>query len=248
MGTLAGRNALITGGSRGIGRAIVERFAAEGASVVFTYCTHKLEAEAIVESLGGRSGRITALRADVASVVHVRRLFAKADSVLDGIDVVVNNAGIGGGRDTTISDATEEFYDRLMNVNTKGLFFCLQEAARRVRDGGRIINLSSSVTQRGLAGTAVYAASKAAVERFSATAAKELGHRQIAVNTISPGATATDLFREANGPDIVKTIEAMSPLGRIGTTWDISAVAAFLAGPDSGWITGQTLRADGGIS
>jgi 3-oxoacyl-[acyl-carrier protein] reductase len=184
----------------------------------------------------------------MSSVSYIRRLFAEGDDILGGIDVVVNNAAIGGGRDIAIADATEEYFDTIMGVNAKGAFFCLQEAARRVRDGGRIINVSSIVTQRGSARTSVYAGSKAALERFSAAAAKELGHRHISVNTISPGATDTDLFREANGPDMVREIEAMSPFGRIGLPTDIAAVAAFLAGPESGWINGQNLRADGGIS
>jgi len=247
VGALAGKTALVTGGSRGIGRAIVERFVSEGAAVAFGYRSGARQADEVVRRAGEAAVRLRAIQADVTDLRQIEQLFDSAEAFLGGLDIVVNNAGVGGGRNTPIADTTEDEYERITSVNAKGTFFCLREASRRVRDGGRIINVSSTVTGSGLYGTAVYSASKAAVERFTATAAKELGTRGIAVNTLSPGAVDTDLFRAANDPDVVPQIAAMAAFGRIGEPHDIAAAALFLAGPDSGWLTGQNLRVDGGL-
>jgi 3-oxoacyl-[acyl-carrier protein] reductase len=246
MGALTGHTALVTGGSRGIGRAIVERLAADGAQVVFSYRSSEVAAQEVVAGVEQTGGSARSMQADLARLAEVRHLFAAADAALGGLDIVVNNAAVVGGM--AVVDATEEDYDRIMGTNAKGTFFALREAARRVRDGGRIINLSTVNTVLPAPGVALYAASKAAIELFTAVAAKELGGRRITVNVVSPGATDTEMLREANAPEVLAALAGMSPLGRLGEPWEVAAVVAFLAGPDGGWLTGQNIRAGGGIT
>ncbi|MGH9212575.1 MAG: glucose 1-dehydrogenase [Acidimicrobiales bacterium] len=245
MTILAGRRALVTGGSRGIGRAIVERLAEDGATVVFSYCQDAAAAAHVSKSVEEAGGRATAVQADISRPDDVRRLFAEADSLLGGLDIVVNNAGtVAVG---TLADASEEAFDTVMDANVRGTFFALQEAARRLNHAGRIVNVSSVNTVLPVPGNALYSASKAAVEQFSAVAAKELGERQITVNTVSPGATDTDMLRGANPPEALERIPGMTPLGRLGEPRDIADVVAFLASDDARWITGQNLRVSGGL-
>jgi 3-oxoacyl-[acyl-carrier protein] reductase len=239
MGQLEGRNAIVTGGSRGIGRAIVNRFVADGATVLFTYRVD----EAAAKQVAGERAR--PVRVDLAEPDDLDRLYAVADETFDGLDIVVNNAAVAGV--ALIVDVTDEAYDHAMAVNAKATFRSIQHAARRLRDGGRIINVSTPNTRIASRGNAVYSASKAAVEQFSAIAARELGDRGITVNVVSPGATDTDMLRENNTPDGLAAMRAMSPLGRLGTPDDVAAVVAFLAGPDGGWITGQNINASGGV-
>jgi 3-oxoacyl-[acyl-carrier protein] reductase len=239
MGNLDGRNAIVTGGSRGIGRAIVKRFVAEGASVLFTYRVDEVAAKQVAGE------RATPVRVDLAEPDDLDRLYAVADETFDGLDIVVNNAAVAGV--ALIVDVTDEDYDHAMAVNAKATFRSIQHAARRVRDGGRIINVSTPNTRFASPGNAVYSASKAAVEQFSVIAARELGGRGITVNIVTPGATDTDMLRANNTPKGLEVMRAMSPLGRLGTPDDVAAVVAFLAGPDGGWITGQNINASGGV-
>ena len=239
MGQLDGRNAIVTGGSRGIGRAIVARFVAAGARVLFTYRAD----EAAAKEVEGE--RATAVRVDLAEPGDLDRLYAMADDTFDGLDIVVNNAAVAGM--ARIVDVTEEDYDHAMAVNAKATFRSIQHAARRLRDGGRIINISSPNTRFASPGNAVYSASKAAVEQFSVIAARELGERGITVNVVTPGATDTDMLRANNSAEALELMRAMSPFRRLGTPDEVAAVVTFLAGPDGGWVTGQNLNASGGV-
>ncbi|MER7083590.1 3-oxoacyl-[acyl-carrier protein] reductase [Saccharopolyspora kobensis] len=237
---LHGRTAVVTGGSRGIGRAIVQRLTAEGAKVLFGHVRDEAAAEALSADTGARAELV-----DVGETDQVARLFAAAEEHLGELDILVNNAGIPGT--TPFLDISEAEYDRIMAVNAKGIFLAMQHAARRMRSGGRIVNISSMSTAWAGPGESAYAASKAAVEQLTQVAAKELGPRGITVNAVSPGPTDTDLLRGAIGPEAIAATEHMTPLGRLGKPADIADVVAFLVGPDAHWVTGQNIRATGGL-
>jgi 3-oxoacyl-[acyl-carrier protein] reductase len=246
VGVLAGKLALVTGGSRGIGRAIVKRLAADGAAVVFSFLRDQTAAEEVMAAVQAAGGNAYAVQADLGRLAEVRRLFDQAERHLGGLDILVNNASVVVT--VSIAEATEQAYDRVMAVNSRGTFFALQQAARRLHDGGRIVNLSTVNTVLPAPGVAIYAASKAAVEQFTRVAARELAGRGITVNTVSPGATDTAMFRGANPPDAPERAAAMTPLGRLGQPADVADVVAFLVGPDARWLTGQNLRASGGLA
>ncbi|GAA4970304.1 glucose 1-dehydrogenase [Actinoplanes utahensis] len=235
--TLTGKTALVTGGSRGIGQAVARRLAADGARVVLTYHSSKDAAEALAAEIGA-----TAVRCDQADLTTLPAIL---DPVRDGLDILVNNAAITFSR--PIADLTRDDFDRLLTVNTKFPLFTIQAAIPLLRDGGRIINLSSLNTAVPAPGLTLYCASKAALEQVTKVAARELGPRAITVNTVSPGATDTDMLRGANPPEALARTTALTALGRLGTPADIAAVVAFLAGPDAAWITGQNVRAGGGL-
>ncbi|GAA5042760.1 3-oxoacyl-[acyl-carrier protein] reductase [Thermocatellispora tengchongensis] len=241
MSVLAGKTALVTGGSRGIGRAIVERLAEDGAEVVFGYRSAR---EAAEEVEAAAKGRAYAVRADQGDPAEVRRLFHEAEERLGGLDILVNNAAINPT--APIAEFTDDDFDRIMAVNAKAVFVAIRLAATRLRDGGRIVNVSTLNTVLPAPGVSLYAASKAAVEQVGAVAAKELGGRGITVNTVAPGAVDTDALRAVNTPEQVAQCVAFTALGRLGEPADIAAVVSFLAGPDGRWITGQTIRATGG--
>jgi 3-oxoacyl-[acyl-carrier protein] reductase len=247
MGTLDGKTAVVTGGSRGIGRAIVQRLADEGASVAFSFVANQAAADEVVASAsaGSPSRQVIALRADQGSVADQQRLMAAADDALGGLDILVVNAGIGPAQ--TFAEITEADYDLVMGVNAKGPFFALQYAAEHLRDNGRIIAISSISTALPEAGAGLYCASKAALEQFTAVAARELAPRGITVNAVSPGATDTELLHTVNPPEAVTAYIELTAMGRLGRPEEIAGVVAFLAGPDATWITGQNLRVSGGL-
>ncbi len=245
MGILNGKGALVTGGSRGIGRAIVKRLAADGATVVFSYLQNEAAAQAVVREVAEVGGRAFAVQADQGSRQDLRRLAEQADEHLDGLDIVVINAASGVGE--MIDKVTEDVYDRFMATHAKGPFFLIQHAGRALRDGGRIIAISTLNTRLHPPGGALYTGAKGALENFTAVAALEFGGRQITANIVSPGATDTELLREANPGETFEDDVAQTALRRLGQPEDIAAVVAFLAGPDSGWISGQNLSADGGF-
>ena len=245
MATLDGRAALVTGGSRGIGRAIVRRLAADGAAVVFTYVENERAADEVVAQVKTDGGEVRAVRADQADIAGLPALFAAAAEPTGGLDVLVNNAAVNLVQ--PIVDTDEEDFDRLIAVNAKGPFFAIREAGQVLRDGGRIISISTLNTAVPAPANALYIATKAMLEQFTAVAAREFGARGITVNCVSPGATDTDLLRSSNPPGVFEGVKAMTALGRLGEPSDIADVVAFLAGPDSRWITGQNLRVTGGL-
>ncbi|GIH18646.1 SDR family oxidoreductase [Rugosimonospora africana] len=243
---LNGKAAVVTGGSRGIGRAIVERLARDGAEVVFGYARNAEAAAEVERTVAEAGGTAHAVAADLGEPDGVARLFEQAEKHLDGLDILVNNAA-DHFLPALMVDVTEEYYDRMMAVNAKAPFLALQYAARNMRDGGRVINVSTLNTVLPGPGISVYAGSKGALEQFTAVAAHELGSRFITVNTVSPGATDTDLIHQTNSPEGLEMFKRLSPLRRIGQPSDVADVVAFLAGPDGRWMTGQNLRACGGI-
>lgn len=244
---LDGMTALVTGGSRGIGRAIVERLVRDGASVVFSFARQQSAADEVVAATAGRA---EAVAADLSDSTAARALYDSAEAALGGLDILVNNAG-SGTVPKPISVTTDEEYDQLMLVNTRAVFVLMREASQRLRNDGRIVNISTLNTVVPDPAVAVHAASKAAIEQLAACSARELGSRGITVNSVSPGATDTDLLRGNNpGIDVeaaVAHVASMTPLGRLGRPDDIADVVGFLVGPDGRWITGQNLRAGGGL-
>lgn len=237
--------AIVTGSSRGIGAAIAERLARDGHAVVINYAGRRQDADAIVERIAASGGDAVALQADIADPDAVQRLFDAAEARFGGVDVLVNNAGIM--KLATLADSDDALFDRQIAINLKGTFNTLRQASRRLRDGGRIVNLSTSVVGLKLESYGVYAATKAAVETLTAILSKELRGRSITVNAIAPGPTATDLFLDGKSPDLIERMAKMNPLERLGTPADIAAAVSFLAGPDGGWINGQVVRANGGM-
>jgi 3-oxoacyl-[acyl-carrier protein] reductase len=246
-GPLAGRNVLVTGGARGIGRAVVERLAGDGAAVAFSYLHSLAQAKQLAADLSGAGSRVHALQADLARLADVRSLFEQAETLLGGgIDILINNAG--QTLVAPIAETAEEDYDRLMAVNAKATFFAMQQAAHRLRDGGRVINISTANTRMRVPGIAVYAATKAAVEQFTLVASRELAIRKITVNTVSPGPVDTDMLRSSQSRQALDMAAAMTPLRRLGEPADIADVIAFLAGPGARWVTGQNIVAAGGLA
>lgn len=242
--SLQGKVALVTGSSRGIGRAIVERLSRDGAAVVVNYAGRAEPAKEVVAGIEKAGGRAISVQADVSSVADVVRLFDMTLAHFGRLDILVNNAGVIIYK--RLVDITEEEYDQLMAINVKGTFFACQQAAKRLADRGRIINLSTSITELLLPTYSVYAASKGAVEQITRVLAKELGPRQIAVNAVSPGPTDTELFSEGKTEEEKNRMAQMAALGRLGKPEDIADVVAFLASDDARWITGQNIRANGG--
>lgn len=237
--------ALVTGASRGIGAAVAERLARDGFTVVVNYSRDAAPAEALVRKILQAGGKAVAAKGDVSDAQAVRAMFDKVEESLGGVDVLVNNAGIMAL--APIGEVTDADFDRVIAVNLKGTFNTLREAAKRVRSGGRIINFSTSVVGLLLPTYAVYTATKAAVEAMTHIMSKELRGRNITVNAVAPGPTATDLFLNGKSAELVDRMAKMAPLERLGQPEDIANVVAFLAGPDGSWVNGQVLRANGGV-
>lgn len=237
--------AIVTGAAGGIGAAVSERLARDGFTVVVNYAGRAQPAEDLVRRIEAAGGRAAAHQADIADPEAVRRMFEAAETAFGGVDVLVNNAGIMTL--APIADSDDALFDSQVAVNLKGSFNTLREAARRLRDGGRIINLSSSVVGLLQPTYGVYAATKAAVEAMTSILAKELRGRDITVNAVAPGPTATKLFLDGKPQGVIDHLAKLAPLERLGRPEDIAAAVAFLAGPDGAWINGQTLRANGGI-
>jgi 3-oxoacyl-[acyl-carrier protein] reductase len=237
--------AIVTGASRGIGAAIAERLAADGFNVVINYAGKAADAEALVAKIEAAGGKATPAQTDVSDPKAVARMFDAAQTAFGGIDVLVNNAGIM--KLSCIADSDDALFDSQVAINLKGSFNTLREASKRLREGGRIVNLSSSVVGLYHPNYAVYAATKAGVEAMTHVLSKELRGRNITVNAVAPGPTATALFLDANTPESIDRLTKLAPLERLGRPEDVAATVAFLAGPDGGWINGQVLRTNGGI-
>ncbi|KSB90570.1 3-ketoacyl-ACP reductase [Caulobacter vibrioides] len=240
-----GRTALVTGASGGIGEAVALRLAADGLVVIVNYAGRAAAAEDVVARIEAAGGRAVSHQADIADPAAVAAMFDAAQAAFGGVDVLINNAGVMDL--ATIADADDALFDRMVAVNLKGTFNTLREAARRMGAGGRIVNVSSSVVGLLQPTYGPYAAAKAGVEALTMVLARELRGRDIAVNAVAPGPTATPLFLDGKPAELVERLAKAAPLERLGTPQDIAAVVSFLAGPDGAWINGQTLRANGGI-
>jgi 3-oxoacyl-[acyl-carrier protein] reductase len=239
------RVAIVTGASRGIGAAVAGRLARDGFTTVINYAGGADAAEALARKIETAGGRAITAQADVSDAAAVARMFDSAEAAFGCIDLVVSNAGIM--KLSPIADSDDAAFDSQVAINLKGTFNVLREAAKRLRDGGRIITFSTSVVGLNLEGYGIYAATKAAVETLTRILARELRGRSITVNAVAPGPTATALFLDGKSPELVDRLARMNPLERLGTPEDIAAAVAFLAGPDGGWINGQVLRANGGM-
>ena len=245
MSNASTRTAIITGSSRGIGAAVARRLAKDGLSVVVNYSGDAAEAESVVGDIKKEGGNALSIQADVSDAAAMRRMFDQAAALSGGVDVLVNNAGIM--QLAKISDADDGFFDRHIAINLKGVFNGMREAAKRLRSGGRIISFSSSVVGLYQPTYGVYAATKGGVEAMTHVLANELRGRNITVNAVAPGPTATDLFLKGKPKEVIDHLAKLAPLERLGEPRDIAAVVAFLASADGSWINGQVLRANGGI-
>ncbi|MFH8681854.1 SDR family oxidoreductase [Streptomyces lydicus] len=251
MGDLNGKTALVTGSSRGIGRGIAQRLARDGALVAVHYGNNDTAAKETAENIRGAGGRAFIIGAELGVPGDAENLFAAFDDGLaacgaePGLDILVNNAAIS--LPGHIDEVTPEEFDRTLAVNTKAPFFVIQHGLRRMRDGGRIINISSAVTTTAFPSTIAYGVSKGAVDTLTLTLAKDLGARGITVNTIAPGFVATDMNAAMRAtPEAEAALSAISVFNRLGRPSDIADVAAFLASDDSRWITGQRFDVTGG--
>jgi 3-oxoacyl-[acyl-carrier protein] reductase len=247
MDTNTSKVAIVTGASRGIGRAIALRLAQDNIAVVVNYAHRASDADEVVQAIEAAGGRAIALQGDVANASDCARLFDATEAQFGGVDIVINNAGVIQPGTTMLADTDDALYERIFAINTRGTFNMLRLAATRMRANGRIVNFSSSVIGLALPGYAIYAGSKAAVETFTNIFAKELRGKGISVTAVAPGPTATDLFMEGKTPELVERLGKMAPLERLGTPDDIAGTVAFLVGPQGAWVNGQTLRVNGGI-
>jgi 3-oxoacyl-[acyl-carrier protein] reductase len=246
MKPLANKVAIVTGGSRGIGADISKSLARAGARVAVNYHTHRDAADGIVADIVAAGGEGFAVQADVSQAAEIRALFAATEERFGPVHILVNNAGVILYK--RVEEITDEELDRILSVNVKGVFYALREAARRLADGGRIVNLSSSATRLMLPTYSAYSATKAAVEQLTRIFAKEIGPRGITVNSVSPGPTNTELFRTGKSEETIQRLATMAALGRIGEPDDVARVVLFLVSDDARWVTGQNVGVNGGFA
>ncbi|MCF8475470.1 MAG: SDR family oxidoreductase [Pseudolabrys sp.] len=240
-----GKVAIVTGGSRGIGAAIAQRLAADGFAVALSYAGNTKAAGDVVRAIETGGGKAIAVQGDVSAAATMRTVFAEATRAFGGVDVLVNTAGILTV--APIGEATDEAFDRIVAVNLKGTFNGLREAAQHLRNGGRIVNFSTSVVGTKLETYGLYTATKAAVEALTGILAKEMRGRTIAVNAVAPGPVATEMLLEGRSAEVLDVFAKLAPMERLGTPDDIAGVVSFLAGPDGGWVNGQVIRVNGGL-
>ena len=247
MSKLTGKVAVVTGASKGIGAAIAKSLAAEGASVVVNYSSSKAGAEAVVAAITSAGGKAIAVQGDVSKAAEAEGLIEAAVKNYGRLDILVNNSGVY--EFAPIEAITEESFHRLFNINVLGLLLTTQAAVKHIGEGGSIINVGSSITRIRPAGSAVYSATKGAVDQITSVLSKELGPKKIRVNSINPGLVETEGTHTAGiiGSDMEKGFVAMTPLGRAGRPSDIASIAVFLASEDSGWLTGELLNPSGGL-
>ena len=247
MSTLSGNVALVTGGSRGIGAATARRLAADGATVAISYHASPDAAEAVVQSIRDAGGTAQAYASDAASPTANADLVRRVVADHGGLDVVVNNAGVY--RTGPVAELTDDDYDANLDINLRGTFSIIREAAKHLRDGGRIVNIGSVVALVGMPGNSIYGASKAAIALVSKSVAKELGDRKITVNTVHPGAIDTDMNpADPEKNPMADTLAGMNPLGRYGTADEIASAVAFLVSDEASYINGADLVVDGGMT
>lgn len=241
---LKDKTAIITGAGKGIGAAIARRLAEDGCAVVVNYARDEAAARQVVQNVERAGGKALAVQADVAHPTAMRILFDAAEAAFGPVDILVNNAGTM--RLSPLAEATDADFEDQCAINLGGTFRGMREGAKRLRDGGRIISVSSSVVGFYQPGYGLYAATKAGIEALTHVLAKELGPRGITVNAIAPGPVETDFFMHGKSEELVASITRLIPLGRLGRPDDIAGAVAFLASPESRWINGQTIRANGG--
>ncbi|MBY4898538.1 SDR family oxidoreductase [Cupriavidus sp. AU9028] len=242
----AQRVAIVTGSSRGIGASIARRLAADGFSVAINYTRGSADAESMAAGLNGAGHRAIAVQADVSDSAAVARMFDTTEAELGKVDVLVNNAGML--LTAPLAEITDEQYARIFAINVQGSFNTMREAVRRLNDGGRIVNLSSTTLALHLPGYAIYNATKGAIEGMTMVVARELRGRRITVNAVAPGPVATELFLSGKTEEQIAHFSRMPPLERLGQPEDIAGVVAFLASPEGGWINGQVVRVNGGLA
>lgn len=248
MSKLSNKVAVVTGASKGIGADIARGLAAEGASVVINYASSKAGADKVVEEIVARGGKAIAIQGDVSRAGDIKRLFAEAKKAYGKLDILVNNAGIY--KFAPLEEITEEDFHAHFNLNVLGLILTTQEAVKHFGpEGGSIINIGSTITAMNPPTTTVYTATKGAVDSVTHVLSKELGPRKIRVNALNPGLVETEGTHTAGtvGGDFEAQLKSQTPLGRTGQPNDITPIAVFLASADSGWLTGETLLASGGL-
>jgi 3-oxoacyl-[acyl-carrier protein] reductase len=246
MKTLENKVALVTGASRGIGAAIAIELAQKGAAVIVNYSGSKKAAEDTVAIITDANGKAVAIQADVSNKNEVIRLFNQSIEAFGKLDILVNNAGIMILN--SFKDATDADFEQQFNINVKGTFYTLREAASRLADHGSVINFSTTVTRTNFPGYGLYAGTKAAIDQFTRIFAKEVGNRGINVNSVQPGPTATDLFLNGKSEEMIAKLAAANPFNQLGTPEDIAKVVAFLASDDAKWISGQNIGANGAMA
>ncbi|MBB3126917.1 3-oxoacyl-[acyl-carrier protein] reductase [Paenibacillus rhizosphaerae] len=244
--SLNGKVAIVTGASRGIGRQIALQLAEAGAKVVVNYISNEAKADELVKSIEQAGGEAAAIRANVGKLSEVEALFTKTLERFGHVDILVNNAGIM--EVATIADVTEELFDRNFDINVKGTYFACQQANLHMAQGGTIINFSTSVAGAMLPGYSIYAATKGAVEQITRQLAKEFGPKGITINTIAPGQVATELFLNGKSEELIDSYRRMNAFGRLGEVEDIANAVELLVSDKSRWITGQTIRVNGGFN
>lgn len=243
MAELANKVALVTGASGGIGSEIAIQLAAQGAKVAIHYGGNQANAEAVKNKIIDTGGSAEIFQADLKQVASIREMFAQLDSTFGKLDILVNNAGIAEQK--PIVEVSEEEYDNLWAINTKAYYFCMQEAAKRLGEGGRIINISSGTAYSNRPGTSLYSASRGAIYNFTRVAASELGAKSVTVNSVSPGPVSPGVF-DTLPPPMQEMVKNMSPFKRVGTPDDIAGIVCFLASDAARWVSGQDILATGG--
>ncbi|MEH7109611.1 SDR family oxidoreductase [Bacillus sp. JJ1764] len=245
MEHLSGKVAIVTGGSRGIGREIAEKLSLHGAWVVVNYSSSAEKAQEVVKRIQTNGGKAVAIKADVSNVREIEHLFSETLSTFGKVDILINNAGIMVNK--PLEKVTEADFDQQFSINVKGTYFACQQAYQHMGKNGRIISFSTSVTGLMFPTYSVYAATKGAVEQISRQLAKEFGHKNITINTIAPGPVNTELFTVGKTEQQIQGLKNMNAFGRLAETQDISEVVCFLVSEQAAWITGQTIRVNGGL-
>ena len=243
MSQLNGKVALITGASGAIGRAIAIKLASQGAVIAAHYCSNVKAVNETARLVAAAGSKAKTFKADIANTAEIRSMFAALDDAYGRLDILINNAGVGIQKN--ISEISEEDYETTFAVNTKGYLFCIQEAGKRIGEGGRIVNISSLLAKLSRPGTALYAATRASARVFARVAAQELGTKGITVNSISPGPVEPGMFQDAS-ETVRQRVRALSPFNRVGAPEDIADIVAFLVSDQARWITGQDIVAAGG--
>jgi 3-oxoacyl-[acyl-carrier protein] reductase len=243
--SIQNKTAIVTGGSRGIGAAIATRLGKEGFNVIVNYAGSEAAAEKVVAEIEASGGKAVVAQADVADSAAVKRMFDLAESAFGGVDVLINNAGVM--KLGPLAQADDAQIESQIDINLKGPINTMREAAKRLRNDGRIVNLSSSVAALKFETYGIYAATKGAIEVLTGILAKEMRGRGVTVNAVAPGPTGTELFLDGKPGAVIEKLSKATPLERLGTPEDIANVVAFLVGPDGAWVNGQVLRANGGM-